>query len=188
MPTQSRQEVTQLLRAWHAGNQDALNQLVPLVEAELHRLARLHLRNERQEHTLQATALVNEAYLQLVDWQEVAWQNRAQFFAISSNLMRRVLVEHARRRDSLKRGGQHIRLSLSAAQNVGETTAPDVLALNDALSELEKLDPRRSRIVELKFFGGLEMKEISEVMSVPLRTVYREWESARIWLFAQLSQ
>jgi RNA polymerase sigma-70 factor, ECF subfamily len=188
MATPSKQEVTQILRAWHAGDQQALHQLMPLVEAELHRLAQRHLRNERQGHTLQATALVNEAYLQLIDWQEVAWQNRAQFFAIASNMMRRILVEHARRRDSQKRGGQQIRLSLSAAQNVGETTDPDVLALNDALSELEKLDARRSRIVELRFFGGLEMKEISEVMSVPLRTVYREWESARIWLFAQLSQ
>ena len=188
MATQSKQEVTQLLRAWHGGDQDALNQLMPLVEAELQRLARRHLHNERQGHTLQPTALVNEAYLELMHWQEVAWQNRAQFFGIASNLMRRILVEHARQRNSQKRGGEQIRLSLSAAEKVSKTTHPDVLALNDALSQLERFDPQRSRIVELKFFGGLEMKEISEVMSVPLRTVYREWEAARIWLFAQLNQ
>jgi RNA polymerase sigma factor (TIGR02999 family) len=188
MPTNSKQEVTQLLRAWHDGDQEALNQLIPLVEAELHRLAEIHLRDERQGHTLQTTALVNEAYIRLIDWQSVEWQNRAQFFAIASKMMRRVLVEHARRRNYQKRGGKNIRLSLSAAENVSAETDPDVLALDEALSELEALDPRRSRIVELKFFGGLEMKEISEVMSVPLRTVYREWESARTWLFMQLSQ
>ncbi len=188
MPTQPKQEVTQLLQAWHAGDHEALNQLVPLVESELRRLARIHMRGERQGHTLQTSALVNEAYLQLIDWQEVAWQNRAQFFAIASSMMRRVLVAHARQRNSQRRGGNCIRLSLSAAENVSDQTDPDVLALDEALAELEKLDAQRSRIVELKFFGGLEMKEISEVMSIPLRTVYREWESARTWLFMQLSQ
>ena len=188
MAESSAQKVTQLLQAWSAGDQEALNQLTPLVEAELHRLARIQLRGERAGHTLQTTALVNEAYLRLTDWQNISWQNRAHFFAIAAQMMRRVLVDYARRRSYQKRGGNAIRVTLSEAENVSTPQDADLIALNDALSELEKFDPRRSRIVELKFFAGLETAEIAEVLSVPQRTIAREWQLARAWLFLQLSQ
>ena len=188
MAASGTQEVTQLLRAWSSGDEAALGRLIPLVEAELHRLAQIHLRGERSGHTLQTTALVNEAYLRLIDWQAVEWQNRAHFFGIAAKLMRRVLVDHARHRNFQKRGGDAVRVSLTEAENVGVAREADVVALNDALEDLEKFDPRRSRIVELKFFGGLEMAEIAEVLSVSPRTAAREWELARAWLFRQLSQ
>jgi RNA polymerase sigma factor (TIGR02999 family) len=188
MAESSTHEVTRLLRAWSAGDEEALAQLVPLVEAELHRLAELHLRGERESHTLQTTALINEAYLRLIDWQNVEWQNRAQFFGVAAKLMRRVLVDHARRRNYQKRGGDALRISLTEADSISASQDADVVALNDALEALEKFDPRRSRIVELKFFGGLEVAEIAEVLSVSARTVAREWELARAWLFRELSQ
>lgn len=188
MATSPTQEVTQLLRAWSSGDEEALKSLIPLVEAELHRLAQIHLRGERAGHTLQTTALVNEAYLRLIDWQNVQWQNRAQFFAIAAKLMRRVLVDHARARNYQKRGGETLRVSLTEAETVGVENDADIVALNEALEDLEKFDQRRSRIVELKFFGGLAVDEIAEVLSVSPRTIAREWELARAWLFRQLSQ
>ncbi|MGH9939258.1 MAG: sigma-70 family RNA polymerase sigma factor [Blastocatellia bacterium] len=180
-------EVTRLLRAWSEGDRQALEQLVPLVEAELHRLARIYLRRERAGHTLQTTELVNEAYLRLIDWKDVQWESRTQFFGIAAGLMRRVLVDHARRRNYQKRGGEAIRVSLAEAEGVGAGRDADVVALNDALDDLAKLDERRGRIVEMKFFGGLAVEEIAEVLAVSPRTVAREWELARAWLFRQLS-
>jgi RNA polymerase sigma factor (TIGR02999 family) len=181
-------EVTQLLRAWSEGNQQALELLVPLVEAELHRLAQIHLRKERAGHTLQTSDLVNEAYLRLIDWKNAQWESRAQFFGVAAVLMRRVLVDNARRRNYQKRGGRGIRVSLTEAQGASSTPDVDIIALHEALDELEKLDQRRSKIVELKFFGGLSVAEIAEVLSIAPRTVAREWELARAWLFHQLSQ
>lgn len=188
MPTTSAHKVTNLLRAWNDGDEEALQQLIPLVEAELHRLAQIRLRGERVGHTLQTTILVNEAYLRLIDWKDIKWQNRAQFFGIAAGLMRRVLVDHARRRNFQKRGGDAIHVSLSQADGVSADLDAEVVALHDALDDLEKIDPRRSRIVELKFFAGLTVEEIAEVMSLSPRAIAREWELARVWLFRQLSR
>lgn len=186
----SAHEVTQLLRAWNSGDEDALEQLIPLVEAELHRLAQIQFRREREGHTLQTTALVNEAYLRLMDWKNVEWQSRAHFFGIAAKLMRRVLVDHARHRDYQKRGGGTIRVSLTEAgeEAIGIEQDIEVIALNNALEELEKFDPWLSRIVELKFFGGLTMDQIAEVMGSSPRTIARDWDFARVWLFQRLSQ
>jgi RNA polymerase sigma factor (TIGR02999 family) len=189
MAASSAQEVTQLLRAWSEGDEQALARLIPLVEAELHRLAQSHLRGERPCHTLQATALVNEAYLRMVDLKNTKWESRAQFFGLAAKLMRHVLVDHARQRNLQKRGGgEAIRVSLTDADAASTPYDADLVALNEALEDLEKFDPRRSRIVELKFFGGLEVAEIAEVLSTSPRTVAREWELARAWLFRQLSK
>lgn len=188
MSTLPKHEVTQLLRQWSAGDQLALDQLVPLVEAELHRLAQRQMSRERGGHTLQTTALVNEAYLRLIEWEGVQFENRAQFFGVAAGLMRRVLVDHARRRNYQKRGGETIRVSLADAEGASDAPDADFVALNAALDELEKLDERRSKIVELKFFGGLAVAEIAEILSISPRTVAREWELARAWLFHQLCQ
>jgi RNA polymerase sigma-70 factor, ECF subfamily len=181
------QDITLLLRAWCAGDQQALEQLVPLVEAELHRLAQIHLQRERVGHTLQTTALVNEAYLRLIEWKGVQFENRVQFFSVAAGLMRRVLVDHARRRNFQKRGGTALRVSLTEAEREHAAHEADVEALNEALERLEQLDPRRSRIVELKYFGGLKVAEIAESLALAPRTVAREWELARAWLFHELS-
>lgn len=183
-----KHEVTQLLRAWSTGDLQALEQLAPLVEAELHRLAQIQLSRERAGHTLQTTALVNEAYLRLIDWEDVRFESRAQFFGVAAGLMRRVLVDHARRRNYQRRGGETIRVSLAEAEGAGIAPDADIVALNAALDDLEKLDERRSKIVELKFFGGLAVAEIAKVLSISERTVAREWELARAWLFYQLSK
>jgi RNA polymerase sigma-70 factor, ECF subfamily len=188
MSTLPKHEVTRLLRAWSAGDRQALDRLVPLVESELHQLAQIQLRRERAGHTLQTAALVNEAYLRLVDWEDVQFESRAQFFGVAAGLMRRVLVDHARRRNYQKRGGETIRVSLAEAERVSGGLDTDIIALHDALNELEKLDERRSKIVELKFFGGLAAGEIAKVLSISPRTVAREWELARAWLFHQLSR
>lgn len=187
MATPSSQEITLLLRAWGAGDQQALEQLVPLIEAELHRLAQAHLQRERVGHTLQTTALVNEAYLRLIEWQGVQFENRVQFFGVAANLMRRVLVDHARRRNFQKRGGAALRVSLAEAEREQAAHEADIETLNEALERLEQLDPRRSRIVELKYFGGLTVNEIGEALGLAPRTVAREWEFARAWLFHELS-
>ena len=180
--------VTQLLVAWGQGDESALAQLVPLVEAELHRLAQLYLRRERPGHTLQPTALVNEAFVRLIDGGAVQWQNRAQFFGITAQVMRRILVDHARRRQQLKRGGDVLRVSLTQAENAAQEQSASVLALDDALAALEAFDPRKSRLVELKFFGGLSEAEIAEVMGLSLRTVQRDWNLARAWLYQELAK
>jgi RNA polymerase sigma factor (TIGR02999 family) len=182
----SPHEVTQLLLAWGKGDQDALAQLVPLVEAELHKLAQLYLARERPGHTLQPTALVNEAFVRLIDEQSVQWQNRAHFYGITAQVMRRVLVDHARRRQQLKRGGDALRVSFTQAENAAQQDSASIIALDDALATLANFDERKSRLVELKFFGGLSEEEIAECMQLSLRTVQREWNLARAWLYNQL--
>jgi RNA polymerase sigma-70 factor, ECF subfamily len=181
-------EVTQLLRAWGQGDEAALAQLAALVEAELHRLAQGYMRREPEGHTLQPTALINEAWQRLIDWQNVEWQNRAHFFGVAAQMMRRVLVDHARRRRALKQGGTALRVSLTDAGNVANEPTADVIALNDALETLACFDARKSRIIELRFFGGLNEEETATVLKVSLRTLQREWSLARAWLFKELSR
>ncbi len=177
--------ITQLLIAWNQGDQDALEQLTPLVYRELHRLAHRYLAGERQGHMLQTTALVNEAFVRLIDWQGVEWQDRAHFFGVSAILMRHILVQFARERQAAKREGLHV--SLSAAAGIGTQHDPDLVALDDALITLEKLDPRQARIVELRFFGGLSLEEAAEVVRVSVSTVRRDWRMAQAWLHQQLN-
>jgi RNA polymerase sigma factor (TIGR02999 family) len=179
--------ITQLLVAWSQGDQDALAQLTPLVYRELHRLAHRHMAGEAHGHLLQTTALVNEAYLRLVQWQEVKWQNRAHFFGVSATLMRNILVRFARDQQTAKRGGQGIQVSLSDAAQVSVQRSPDLVALDDALRELERLDARHARIVELRFFGGLSLEETAEVLKLSVSTVRRDWHIAHTWLHQQLS-
>jgi RNA polymerase sigma-70 factor, ECF subfamily len=179
--------VTQLLIDWSHGDQAALERLMPLVYSELRRLASNYLRRERVGHTLQPTALVNEAYLKLIDQRNVKWQNRAQFFGISAQLMRRILVDHARQHQAVKRGGSdQQRLSITSAERLIAQPQIDLLALNEALDELAKMDPQQSRIVELKFFGGLSIEETAEVLGIGHATVERDWKLARAWLRRQL--
>ena len=179
--------ITQLLVAWNQGDQEALAQLTPLVYRELHRLAHGYLAGERRGHLLQTTALVNEAFVRLIDWQQVEWQNRAHFFGVSATLMRHILVQFAREQQAAKRGGQDIQVSLAEAAAVGTRDSPDLVALDDALVTLEKLDPRQARIVELRFFGGLSLEEAAEVVRVSVSTVRRDWRMAQAWLYQQLS-
>jgi len=179
--------VTQLLVDWSKGDQAALERLMPLVYSELRRLATNYLRRERQGHTLQPTALVNEAYLKLVDQRNAKWQNRAQFFGISAQLMRRILVDHARQHQAAKRGGtDQKRISITSAEKIARQSEFDLLALNEALDELSKMDPQQGRIVELKFFGGLSIEETAEVLGIGHATVERDWKMARAWLRRQL--
>lgn len=180
--------ITQLLVAWSQGDQDALSQPTPFVERELHRLAHHYLAGERRGHLLQTTAPVNEAYLRLIDWQNVEWQNRAHFFGVSATLMRHILVQFAREQQTAKRGGQGLQVSLSEAIDVSTRHNPDLVALDDALTALEKLDPRHARIVELRFFGGLSLEETAEVLQVSVSTVRRDWRIAQSWLHQQLSE
>lgn len=184
---QSPEGVTQLLIDWGNGDQAALEKLMPLVYSELRRLATNYLYRERAGHTLQPTALVNEAYLRLIGQRNAKWQNRAHFFAISAQLMRRILVDHVRRHQADKRGGsEQQRLSITSVEELAAQPAVDLLALNEALDELTKMDPQQSRIVELKFFGGLSIEETAEVLGVGHATVEREWKSARAWLRRRL--
>ena len=180
--------ITQLLVEWSTGDQAALDQLMPLVYDELRRLARSYLRRERPDHTLQATALVNEAYLRLIDQHSVTWQNRAHFFGIASQMMRRILVNHALARRTAKRGGPTQKLSLEEAINLGDQREVDLIALDDALKELEALDPRQSRIVEIRYFGGLSIEETAEALDLSPATVKREWSTARPWLRRQIAK
>lgn len=179
--------ITQLLVAWNQGDQDALAKLTPLVYKELHRLAHGYLAGERHGHVLQTTALVNEAFVRLIDWQQVKWQNRAHFFGVSATLMRHILVQFAREQQAAKRGGRAIQVSLSEAVSDSTRHNPDLVALDDALTTLEKLDPRQARIVELRFFGGLSLEETAEVVQVSVSTVRRAWRMAQAWLHQQLS-
>jgi RNA polymerase sigma factor (TIGR02999 family) len=179
--------VTQLLAAWSGGDQAALDQLVPLVYDDLRRIARNRMRREQAGHTLQTTALINEAYLRLVDQKHTRWQNRAHFFAIASQMMRRILVDHARRRQYQKRGGGAVQVTLAEASGLTEEGAPDLVALDEALKSLAEIDPRRSQVVELKFFGGLSIEEAAEVLKVSETTVERDWTIAKAWLHKTLS-
>jgi len=186
---ESPEAITQLLIDWGKGDQAALDRLMPLVYAELRRLATNYLRRERAGHTLQPTALVNEAYLKLVVQKNAKWQNRAQFFAISAQLMRRILVDHARRHQAEKRGGSdQQRLSITSAEELVAQPLVDLLALNEALDELSQMDPQQGRIVELKFFGGLSIEETAEVLSISHATVEREWKLAKAYLKRELTK
>ena len=180
-------EVTQLLQAWSGGNEQALEELIPLIHKELHRLARRYMAGESPGHTMQTTALVNEAYLRLVSIKNVNWQNRAHFFGVSAQLMRRILVDFARSRRSLKRGGETLTVSLEEVSIVSPGAGADVVALDDALKTLAAMDPRRSRVVELRFFGGLSAEEAAEVLNVSAETVLQDWKLAKAWLLRELS-
>jgi RNA polymerase sigma-70 factor, ECF subfamily len=178
-------DVSQLLRAWSDGDQGALERLTPIVYKELHRLARHYMKGERPGHMLQTTALVNEAYMRLVDYKRMQWQNRAHFFAVSAQLMRRILVEHARRQN-LKRGGGVQHVSLEEAAVVGGDRAADLVALDAAMDALARLDPRKVQVVEMRFFGGLSVEETAEVLKVSPVTVMRDWSTAKAWLYREL--
>lgn len=180
--------VTQLLQAWNAGNRAALEQLIPLVNAELHHLAANYMRHQSPDHVLQATALVNEAWLKLIDWQSATWQNRAHFFGVAAQLMRRILIDEARRQQAQKHGGNALRVSISEVELLANKKSHELLALNDALHALAEFDERRSRIVELRFFGGLSVEETAEVLGVSPRTIAREWRLAQAWLYRELSK
>ena len=180
-------EVSELLQAWGDGDRRALDQLTPIVYDELRRLASHYMRGERPGHSLQATALVNEAYMRLVDYKGMQWQNRAHFFAVSAQLMRRILVDHARRRN-LKRGGgvPHVSLEETAMVGGGDRAA-DLVALDDALDALARFDPRKVQVVEMRFFGGLSVEETAEVLKVSSVTVMRDWSTAKAWLYRELA-
>ncbi len=183
----SSNEATLLLQAWGTGDRDALDKLTPIVYQQLRRLARLYLNREHPGHSLQATALVNEAYLRLVDYKHMQWQDRSHFFAVSAQLMRRILVEHARRHN-LKRGGNVQHVSLDEAAVVGGKRTEDLLALDDAMNALARLDARKAQVVELRFFGGLSVEEIAEVLKVSPITVMRDWTTAKAWLYRELTR
>ena len=188
MTGQSPREVTCLLQAWCSGDQNALKELTPLVYGELHRLAHRYMLRERVGHTLQTTALVNEAYLKLIDASKVPWQNRAHFFAISAGLMRRILVDFARTRGSRKRGGDVRKLELDESRVAAPERNSDLIALDSALTSLAAIDPRQARVVELRYFGGLEVEETAEVLGISPRTVKREWAVAKLWLLREMKQ
>ncbi|MBS1811689.1 MAG: sigma-70 family RNA polymerase sigma factor [Acidobacteria bacterium] len=180
-------EVTQLLRAWNDGDELAFEQLVPVVQAELHRLAQNYIGRERPGHLLQTTALVNEAWLRLIDWQNVSWQNRAHFYGAAASIMRRILVDEARNRQRQKRGGGALQVSLTNAAGVSGEKTTDLVALDDALQSLAEIDSRKSKIVELRFFGGLTVEETAEVLKLSARQVARDWNLAQAWLFRELN-
>ena len=189
MGNSSTHEITQLLVAWNHGDQAALEVLSPLINQELRRLAKRYMAGERQGHVLQPTALVNEAWLRLIDWQNVEWQNRAHFFGLAAHLMRRTLMEYARAQQREKRGGRDgIEVSLSEAANIAPERSADLIALDDALQTLEKLDPRQARVVELRFFAGLSQEEVAEALNVSVGTVRRDWSLAEAWLFRELNR
>lgn len=183
----SHTNVTHLLQAWNAGDAAALEQLLPHVNAELHRLAARYMQEQPADHLLQTTALVNEAWLHLIDWRNVSWQNRAHFFGVAAIVMRHILVDEARKQHRQKRGGNALHVSLGAASEMAWEQSPDVIALDDALTTLARFDARRSRIVELRFFGGLSVEETAEVLSISPRTVAREWRLAQAWLYQELT-
>ena len=187
MSKSSDQDVTHLLIQWSRGDSAALEALVPLVYDELRRLAQVYLSREKQSHTLSSTALVHEAYLRLVKQKEVTWQSRAHFFAVAARMMRRILVDHARHHGYAKRGGGAVTISLDETVAAAPERELDLVALDDALEALAKLDERQSRMVELRFFGGLSIEETSEVLGVSTPTVKREWASARAWLYREIS-
>jgi RNA polymerase sigma factor (TIGR02999 family) len=182
-----RSTETQLLLAWTAGDRQALDQMLPAVYDELHRLATRYLARERRDHTLQPTALVHEAFLRLINQREVDWRNRAQFLGVAAGLMRRILVNHARDRSAAKRGGSQERVSLSLVDIPSDAPDVDLIALEDALERLNTLDERKAKVVELRFYGGLTNEEVAEVLGISRATVEREWSFARAWLFDALS-
>lgn len=179
-------DVTGLLRAWGKGDRSALDKLTPIVYQELRRLAKHYLRGERPGHTLQTSALVNEAYMRLVDYARMQWQDRAHFFAVSAQLMRRILVDHARR-SNLKRGAGIQHIPLEEATKIGAPAPDDLIALDEAMNQLARMDPRQARVVELRFFGGLTVDETAEVLNISSVTVMRDWSTAKAWLYREMT-
>lgn len=188
MSTTLPQDVTQILLNWQEGDADAPAKLMPIVYEELRRLARNYLQRERADHTLQATALVHEAYLRMVDEKSVSWKDRAHFYGIAARLMRRILVDHARAHNAAKRGGLDQKLTLDEAQELPMKETVELVALDGALENFAQTYPRKSEVVELKFFGGLDAKEISEVLKISEKTVLRDWNFAKLWLCRELSE
>lgn len=184
----SRLHVTDLLLAWGSGDRSALDELMPLVHQELRRLARLQMRGERDNHTLQTTALVNEAFLRLIDLRRIRWQDRAHFLALSAQLMRRILVDHARSRNYQKRGGGVATIALEDVFVAPTERGTDLVALDDALDDLARVDPRKSQVIELRFFGGLSVEETAEALNVSPETVTRDWRLAKVWLLREISR
>ncbi|HEV3410363.1 MAG TPA: sigma-70 family RNA polymerase sigma factor [Chthoniobacterales bacterium] len=186
MPAPAQQQITQLLSDWRSGDSSAFEELIPLVQPTLQQLAHRYMSKESPGHTLQTTILVNDAYLQLAE-QKPNWQNRAHFFAIAAQLMRRIMVDHARQKQALKRGGGALKITLDEQAHAVENRAIELLALDDALEKLAQFDKRKADVVEMRYFGGLTMEEIAEVQKVHVSTVMRDWSAARAWLFAKLS-
>ena len=188
MKSPARHQITELLAEWREGNQSALDELYPLVYDELHRLARRYMSRERKDHTLQTTALINEAYVRMVDQKNVNWVNRSHFFAISAQIMRRILIDHARRHAYAKRGGGAKQVSLEEVAAIMPEQGRELIRLDEALKSLAERDPRRSQVVELRYFGGLNNEEIAGVLNVSQNTVTRDWNMARAWLYQQLTE
>ena len=188
MAPASSREITELLVSWNAGDQSALDELVPLVQAELHRLARHYMMGERQGHVLQTTALINEAYMRLIDWKKVSWQNRCHFFGVAARLMRHILVDFARQRPRLSPDTEVQQVSLEEAGQISNGQISELAVLDEALNSLAAQDPRKCQIVELRFFGGLTVEETAEVLKLSPITVHREWDRARAWLYRELSK
>ncbi len=186
MQPPSPSEVTRLLKDWSGGDPAALDQLIPIVYDELRAVAARYLRRERQDHTLQPTALVNEAYLRLIDQKQVQWQNRAHFFGVSAQMMRRILVDHAKSHNRAKRGGGARKVSLDEAAALSQERADDIVELDEALTALAAFDERKSRVVEMRYFGGLSVEETAEVLKVSEITVARDWKLARAWLYTHI--
>jgi RNA polymerase sigma-70 factor, ECF subfamily len=187
MPASEEQQITQLLGDWRGGDERALDKLIPLVQPVLQQLAHRYMSRERPGHTLQTTVLVNDAYMQLANQAHPDWQNRAHFYAIAAQLMRRIMVDHARQRNALKRGGGALKVTLDESAHAAESRAVELLALDEALEKLASFDKRKADVVEMRYFGGLTMEEIADVLKVHVNTVTREWSAARAWLFATLS-
>jgi RNA polymerase sigma-70 factor (ECF subfamily) len=186
MMTLSPDNLTDLLLEWREGDKTALDKLTPLVYDELRRIAHRYVRRERNGHTLQTTALVNEAYMRLAGERKIEWENRAHFFAVTARIMRHILTDYARRRSYAKRGGEALQVSLAEAYVMSQERAAELIVLDEALAELAKLDPRKSRVVELRYFGGLSLEETAEVLEVSLMTVRRDWRAAKAWLFRSM--
>ncbi len=186
MPHNSDVQPTELLRAWSQGDESARERLIPLLYGELHRLARRYMRQERPDHTLRATALVNEAYLRLIEVNRVEWRNRTHFLALAAQMMRRILIEFARSRDRQKRGGDAVRVNIDDLGELPKLQEPNLVALSDALGALAIVDARMSQVVELRFFGGLSVEETADVLDVSAETVMRDWKTAKAWLLREL--
>jgi len=186
MMTLSPDNLTDLLREWRDGDKAALDKLTPLVYDELRRIAHRYVRRERNGHTLDTTALVNEAYLRLAGQKKIDWQNRSHFFAFTAQVMRHILIDHARRRHYVKHGGNVQRVSLAEAEAMSQERARELVAMDEALDELAEFDPRKSRVVELRYFGGLDLAETAEVLEVSIMTVRRDWRAAKAWLYRRM--
>ncbi len=188
MISKTPEQITELLAGWVRGNREALDQLTPVVYDELHRIAHRYMLRERPGHTLQTSALINETYIRLIDQREAHWQNRAHFFAIAAKLMRRILVDRARSKGCARRGANPLQVSLDEALAVSGRCGPDLTALDDALRDLENVDPRKGRIVEMRFFGGLSLEETAQALGISSPTVEREWRAARAWLHRSMTR